>query len=525
MTSNAASRVRFSIITPVFDPNPTVFRECVMSVIGQSYPDWEWCLVDDGSTDPWVWRYLKRLNRRHPRIRIARRDRNGGISRASNDAIAMASGEFLAFLDNDDVLHSDALSVVNHELYLDPTLDFLYSDEDKIDDSGHHHSFFRKPDWSPELLLGQNYCCHLTVLRTSIVREVGGLRPECDGAQDHDLLLRTTEKTDRIRHIPQILYHWRASSTSHAASVDAKPYTAGGMERAISDACERRGIEAELVPVDYGYFRVRRRLTSTPRVSIIVPTRGTTGTIWGMECVFLENFLRSSLAKTSYPDVEYIIVYDSGTDPTLLRRIEALPLSTQLVEFREKFNFSKKCNLGAIHSTGERLLFVNDDVEVITPEWIERLTAFLEDESVGATGPLLLYENGLIESAGHSNDGPKNFASSMTRNSPYGVSWPLKLNREVSGVTGACLSIRRDTFFQLGGFSELFAENFNDVDLCLKLTTAGYRIVWTPDAELFHFEFKSRSRKMDPTEKELLNRFWGHVVGRGRRDPYLPNLE
>jgi GT2 family glycosyltransferase len=203
-------------------------------------------------------------------------------------------------------------------------------------------------------------------------------------------------------------------------------------------------------------------------------------------------------------------------------RIRSLPTEVKFVEYQEPFNFSKKCNLGVVHSSGERLIFCNDDMEVITPDWIERLISFLQDESVGAVGPLLLFENGLVESAGHTNTGPKNFANGTSRSSPYGVWWPLLVNREVSGVTGACFSMRRSTFVEMGGFSELFAENFNDVDLCHKLLAAGFRIIWTPDAELYHFEMKTRQRRVVASEKENLTRYWGRLVGRDKADPYLP---
>lgn len=296
------------------------------------------------------------------------------------------------------------------------------------------------------------------------------------------------------------------------------------MRLAVEQACARRGIDAELVPLEQTYFRIRRRLTEHPLTSVIIPTRGSTGSLWGLESPFVENFLLSSLSKTTYPAVEYVIVYDTATDPALIERLRNFPLNLRLIEFTGKFNFSKKCNVGAIHSEGERLLFVNDDVEVITPQWIERIIAFLQEDSVGAVGPMLLYDNGLIESAGHSNNGPANFASTFSPQFSYGVNWPLVMNREVSGVTGACLAMRRETYFAMGGFSEIFAENFNDVDLCMKLITSGYRIIWTPDAELYHFELKSRSRRVDPLEKENLRRYWGHLVGRGRRDPYLFEL-
>jgi GT2 family glycosyltransferase len=512
---------RFSIITPVFNPDRQAFEACVQSVLQQSYQNWEWCLVDDNSTDPWVIKFLKKLARRHRNIKVKTRDTNGGISAASNDAIGMATGSYVVFLDNDDELDLDALAVVNHELFIDPSLDYLYSDEDKIDEAGNYFGRFNKPSWSPEQLLCHNYCCHLSVLRLDLVKKVGGLRSEFDGSQDFDLLLRITDQPIRVKHIPKVLYHWRVSKSSTAGSLESKPYALNAARRALQETCERRRIRAEIIETAYGHHRLLRNLRSSPLVSIVIPTRGTKGPVWGLECAFIENLLLSSISKTSYPNIEFIIVFDSGTDQALLDRIQLLPLNAKFIEYAETFNFSKKCNLGFAHSSGERLIFLNDDMEIITANWIERLICFLEDESIGAVGPLLLLENGLVESGGHLNSGPKNFANWTSRSVPHGVWWPLLVNRETSGVTGACLAMRRETFISIGGFSEIFAENFNDVDLCLKLTADGYRIIWTPDAELFHFELKSRKKRVNREESENLTRYWGHLVGRDRLDPFI----
>lgn len=514
------SNRNFSIVTPVFNPQHQAFEQCVDSVLKQTYPHWEWCIADDCSTDPWIQKKLRKLAGEYRNIKVVHRDSNGGISRASNDAIALASGDYIAFLDHDDELHFDALAAVNHELSVYPETDFVYSDVDRINEVGEHVDYFPKPDWSPERLLGQNYCCHLSVIRSQLVSDLGGLRIGYEGAQDHDLLLRLSELPIKVRHIPRILYHWRVSANSTASNISANPHAIDAMESAIKDACSRRNFDAELVHLPQGYFRVRRRLSREPLTSIIIPTRGTIGSIWGLEVPYVENLLLSFLQKTTYSNVEFIIVFDTATDSALLQRLCKLPLTLQLVEFSERFNFSKKCNLGVVRSTGDRLIFLNDDVEIITSEWIERMIVFLEDDSVGAVGPLLLYDNGLIQSAGHANPGPCHFARGVSPATPYGAAWPLVLNREVSGVTGACLAMRRETFFEVGGFSEIFPGSFNDVDLGMKLTSSGYRIIWTPDAELFHFESKSRDPEPEPFELELLHRYWGREVGEGKIDPF-----
>lgn len=519
MTIPGNSAITLSIVTPVFDPPRDAFIKCIESVLGQTYPHWEWCLVDDCSSDPWVWKYLQRLAKKHENIRVRRRSSNGGISLATNDAIDMATSAYLAFLDHDDALHVDALSAVNHVLHHDPSIDLVYTDEDKIGTNGEHFEPFAKPEWSPERLLAQNYCSHLSVIRTSIVRKLGGLRQGYEGAQDHDLLLRLSDEPLKVAHIKRVLYHWRSVAGSHASQPKAKAYTEDAKHRAIADACSRRGFDAELIPTPQGYFRVRRKPKLRPKTSVIIPTRGTMGSIWGLEAPYVENLLLSA-TRTDYPDVEYVVVYDTGTDPELLRRISGMPVDVRLVEFEGRFNFSKKCNLGALESNGDRLIFLNDDIELITPEWIGRMIAFLEEDDIGAVGPMLLYENGLIQSAGHINPGPVHFANGMSPSASIGAAWPLSINREVSGVTGACLAMRREVFFDIGGFSEIFAESFNDVDLGFKLLSQGFRIIWTPDVQMYHFESRSRSPEVKSDEVSNLRQLWGRFVDGDKTDDY-----
>lgn len=515
-------RVTFSIVTPVFNPDRRAFEECVKSVRSQTYPHWEWCLVDDRSTNWWVWPRLKWLSLIDRRIKVRRRPENGGISAASNDAIAMANGEFIALLDNDDELTENALAAVNHAIVHESDPDYVYSDEDKILEDGRYGGRFTKPDWSPERLLCQNYCSHLSVIRTSIIQGLGGFRSEYDGAQDHDLLLRVAELNPRVTHITEVLYHWRVSAGSTAADVSEKPEAVNAGRRAIEDAVRRREINGEVIEAGSWYHRVKRRPTTTPRVSIVVPTCGTDGLIWGARNVFLENLASSIAAVSTYPDYELVVVYDRGTDPLMLRRVEESVSNCQLVPYDKPFNFSEKCNLGAIASSGDVLVFLNDDIEVISPDWMETLVAMTEDPTVGAVGPLLLYDNFLVQSAGHHAIGPAHFARGMSPKSPAAGGWPLVLNREVSGLTGACIAIRRSTFFQIGGFSEQLPLNYNDVDFGYKLQTDGLRLLWTPDAVLFHFESKSRETMVSDEEKEQIRRLWGRFISGYSREPFVP---
>lgn len=514
-------RTIFSILTPVYNPPRKAFERCVDSVLAQSYPHWEWLLVNDLSTDNWVRARLNRLARKDKRIRILHRDANGGISSASNDALGLARGEFVALLDHDDELTDDALAVMNHHICLEPDVDFLYSDEDKIDENQVRFGRFDKPSWSPERLLCQNYCCHLSVIRTSIAREVGGFRTEFDGSQDHDLLLRVSEANPRVVHVPEVLYHWRAIGSSTAFDLNAKPYALIAARRAIAEAVERRGIKGEVISTAHGYHRVKRTPRDFPTVSLVIPTNGKRSLVWGIETSLVEHFIRSNDRISTYPNLEYVVVVDGQVDEPRYSSLLNVSPRVRLVGYQRSFNFSEKCNLGAVQSVGSRLIFVNDDIEPISPDWIQTLIAILEDRSVGAAGPLLLFDNGLVQSAGHVNPGPAVLGRGSTPLAGVAGGMPLELNREVSGLTGACLAVRSETFYEIGGFTESLPINYNDVDLGFKIQMLGYRLIWTPDARLYHFESKSRETKVSDAEHEFIDAFWGRLVSAGKSDPFV----
>jgi GT2 family glycosyltransferase len=508
----------FSILTPVYNPPEAAFLECVESVLDQSYTNWEWCIVDDCSTVGWIPSTLGELERRDARIRVARRAENGGIAKASDDALAMATGEFVVLLDHDDLLDRNALAAVNHQLWLDSTVDYVYSDEDKVALDGTFFGVFPKPAWSPERFLCQNYCCHISAMRRQIAIDVGGFRPGFDGAQDYDLILRVTEHARKVVHIPEVLYHWRIVEGSTAGDLDAKPYAVDAGRRAVADALKRRGIAGEVVDAGHGYHRVRRRLSSTPKVSIIVPTRGTVGRVWGLDISLVVNMIDSATKVSTYPDVEFVVVYDASMSTDHLEQIRRVAGDVKFVVYDEKFNFSKKCNAGALAASGDIFIFLNDDMEIRTPDWIESMLGFLEDPTIGLVGPLLLFDNYMVQSAGHTSAPPGHFARDLPPSVAGGPGWPLALNREVMGVTGACMAIRRSTFFEVGGFSVEFPVNYNDVDFGFKVIEAGYRIIWTPDAELFHFESKSRQTVVEDSESALLYRLWRRYTN---WDPYM----
>lgn len=520
----------FSVLTPVYDPPVEILTQTLDSVLAQTFRDWELVLVDDCSPSPQVSRLLRDYESRDPRVRLVRRETNGHIVAASNDALAAARGTFVALLDHDDLLTRDALARNAAEIRLGreagEEIDYLYSDEDFADVEGRCYDPFRKPDWSPERLRSQNYCGHLSVLRTSLVRQVGGFRSGFDGAQDHDLVLRVTEQARRIVHIPRVLYHWRAIEGSTAATIENKSFAGDAGLRAVQDHLDRVGVAGTVEPYAKGKhrgYRVRRALPPERRVSIVIPTIGSEGFIWGRRAPMVLTAVRTALQKSRHQNLEVVVVVDDPTPSSVIEQLRELAGERlRLVRFREKFNYSRKMNLGVLASTGDRLVLLNDDVEVISPNWLEEVLGPLEEPDVAMVGPKLRFSNGTLQHVG----------LAFTRGAyvhPFkgvppgngGPSGLMAVARETSGVTGACAGMRREVFLELGGFCEQLPGNFNDVDLCYKARAAGYRVVFTPHAELYHFESMTRVTKVHPWETGLLYRRWG----RPERDPYLPEFD
>jgi len=516
-----------SVITPVYNPGAEVLQACIDSVRNQTYGRWELCLVDDASPDGHVWPILERAMVDGPRIRLIRREVNGGIIAASNDAARMATGDVITLLDHDDLLTPDALQRVAETFAADPEVDYVYSDEDVLDMEGRLIEPFFKPDWSPERFRTQMYTCHLSSIRRRLFDEVGGFRPGFDGSQDWDLILRVTERARKVVHIPEVLYHWRIVPTSVLAGEHVKPYAYEAGLRALAEHCERIGLDGAPEELDTGYrgyYRVRRRISDRPLVSIVIPTRGTSGRVWGVERVMVVEAVRSVVGASTWDNLEIVVVADVETPPDVIDELRAIAGDRlRLVWWEHPFNFSAKCNLGAAHARGDVLVFLNDDTEVITPDWIETLYGFAREDDVGAVGCVLLFEDGRLQHGGHvllgGNPGHLMFGQSPT--SPANR-MALSIDREVSGVTAAAMMMRRDVFDAVGGFCPAFPGNFNDVDLCAKVRAAGHRIVVTPHARLYHFESVSRDPSIDPAETALLrSRWWDDL----HRDPYYnPNF-
>jgi glycosyltransferase involved in cell wall biosynthesis len=518
-----------SLVVPVFNPPETYLRAMLGSVLLQLYRNWELCLADDASTAPHVARLLTEHAAQDPRIRVVFRPANGGISAASNSAIDIATGEFIAFLDHDDVLPLPALYRVAREINRYPAADLLYSDEDKITPRGRRYDPHFKSDWNPDLFLSQNMISHLGVYRAALVRRVGGLRSEFDGSQDYDLALRVIEETsaERIRHIRSILYHWRAASGSTARYFEQKPGASVRAQNAVEDHLRRRGVRAEIVSVPGPAFRaVYYALDTEPRVSVIIPTRDCSD--------LLSRCVRGILEKTDYRNLEVMIIDNLSEQEATriyLEQIGADP-RVRILQYQQPFNFSLINNWAANQAGGDILLFLNNDTEPIGATWLRHMVVNACRQEVGAVGAKLLYPNDRVQHGGVIL-GLTGVAGHFHRNRQVGDAGYFGralLQQNLSAVTAACLATRRDVFFAVGGFdSDHLPIAFNDVDLCLKLRERGYLVVWTPLAQLYHHETASRDLDLTPEryqkflrENNFMRSRWGHILD---CDPYFnPNL-
>ena len=515
-----------SVIMPVFNCPEQFLREAIESVTGQIYTNWELCIADYASTQSHVRLILKEYSENDSRIKVMFRQENGHISQASNSALEIATGEFIALIDHDDLLTPDALYEVGLFLNRYPQADMIYSDEDKVLEDGSLKDPYFKPDWCPDSFLSRMYTCHLGTYRLSLITEIGGFRVGYEGSQDYDLVLRLTEKTEHIFHIPKILYHWRVHPDSTAQSLDNKTYANEADKKAIADALRRRNESGKVIPVCEGHHIVRYDIKDFKLVTIIIPTRNL-GKI-------LDKCLLSIFEKTLYPNYE-VLVIDNGSDES-----ETLEIINQW-KFREPnrfrcevlnidFNYSKINNYAANLAKGEYLLFLNNDTEVLTKDWIDAMVEQTQRPSVGAVGALLLYPDNTIQHAGVVGVGgvaghSHKYFSADSR----GYFNQIQTINNYSAVTAACLMCRREVFESVGGFEEQLAVAFNDVDLCLKIFKSGYRNVYLPHVMLYHYESKSRGYEDNPEKQarftkeiEYMQNKWKEFIW---HDPcYSPNL-
>lgn len=505
----------FSIITPTWNTKPTWFVEAALSVFRQSTDIWEWCIVDDCSSATAFQSMFPDLERSGC-VKILKLDAPHGISAATNKGIEIASGRYVCFLDHDDLLSPDALSLLAEAC--GEGYDAVYSDSDKTDEAGLHFEPFHKPDWSPEYFRGVMYIGHLLCVRRDLALEVGGFDSRFDGIQDYEFFLRYSERTQRIRHIPKILYHWRAIAGSVAASSEAKGDLSNLQITAVQEHLNRIGLQADAVRGRFPHrvqIAPRARLQS-PRVSIIIPTKNNPEMI--------EQCLYTLYSKTTYPNFEVICVDNETSDPEALDVLRTAPV--ERLVFPGTFNFSKANNLGVKQARGPYLVFMNNDIEVLTPDWIQEMLYYAEQPDVGAVGALLLYPDQTIQHAGVVL-GCRGTADHVSRGaSPWtdGYAGSLSSAREVSAVTAACLMISRALFDQVGGFNEHFFTAYQDVDLCLKVLKQNRRNIFTPRARFIHHESSSRGKYYDFVDRNLLLDYWEPDIESGDRY-YNVNLD
>jgi O-antigen biosynthesis protein len=512
-----AEQPAISIVMPVYNPVPEELTAAIESVLRQSFERWELCIADDYSDRAEVREILSAFAAQDSRIKVTYRQERGGISRASNTAWQTATGAYVCFLDHDDTLAPHALAYICDALSQNSGADLLYSDEDKIGPQGQRADPFFKPDWSPDLLLSENYVCHLLVIGQELARKAGFFDPAFDGSQDYDLILRATKQAQRIVHIPKVLYHWRAGAASTASSIDNKHYALDAAKRALE---RRHRVEAGIVT---GRWRVRYPIPEGSRVSIIVASGGRVDV--------LRTNLESLFGKTTYRDYE-VVVADNSKSPAieqLVREFQPAHANLRYRDARGKpFNFSAINNAAARECDSPALLFLNDDTSVIAPEWLEAMLELALRPEAGAVGAKLLYPNGAIQHAGvvmgiYDNCG--HAFKGLDGSKPYYFDF-TDIIRDVSAVTGACLMARASVFWQAGGFDEdEFAVAFNDVDFCLKLGSLGYQNLYTPHAVLYHHESLSKTSKdliPHPKEVAAMRVKWGKTIA---HDPfYNPNL-
>lgn len=511
-------RPLISILAPVYNVETRWLRAAIESVRGQTYSNWELCLVNDGSTRAGVRELLEEYALGDRRVRVRHLGENRGIVGASNVALEMATGEFVGLLDHDDELAPEALFEVVARLNVMPELDLIYTDEDKLELDGRRVEPFFKPDWSPDLLLSMNYIAHFCVIRRSVVLESGGFREGFDGSQDYDLLLRITERTTRIGHVPRILYHWRKVPGSAAGSSQAKAWACGAARRAVAEAVRRRGREAAVEMRLPGVYRVRYRIEGAPMVSIVIPTRDRARLL--RDCVM-------SIERTEYARYEIVLVDNGSAEAEAKRLLDELGRRWVVVRHPGPFNFSALCNRGAAAAKGEYLVFLNNDTRVKDGAWLGAMLEHAQRPEVGAVGAKLIYPDGTIQHAGivllcgaaclaghafryHRAERPHYFGLT-------------EAVRNCTAVTAACMMVRRAVFEEIGGFDPQLPVAFNDVDLCLRLRERGYLIVYTPHAVLYHLEGGSRGRWHPQDDERRFRERWATVLARG--DPYYnPNL-
>jgi glycosyltransferase involved in cell wall biosynthesis len=499
-------------------------------VRSQIYQRWELCIADDASASPHVRRILEEYARLDDRIKVVRLEQHGHISQASNAAFSLASGAWIALLDHDDVLREHALAEIALHAHAYPGAELFYTDEDKIDetDTIRFEPYF-KPDWAPDTFRSQNYLNHLTVHRAANIRKVGGWRPGFEGSQDYDLNLRIVEQigSGRIIHIPQILYHWRARTGSAAKDADEKTYAYHAGFKALAEHLARTNTPARVAAVDgVPFYRIRYSVpTPAPLVSIIIPTRDRSGV--------LKTCVDSILAKTTYPNHQLFVVNNESRDPDSIAYLDELRHHSRIcvLDYSLPFNYSALHNWAVKQVNGDVIALLNNDTEVTTPDWLTEMVSHVCRPEVGCVGAKLVYPDGSLQHGGVilGIGGIAGHAHKYEPSQNTGYLGRLRIVHNVSAVTAACLLVRREVYGEVGGLEEMLPIAFNDVDFCLKVLDRGYVNIWTPFAELIHYESLSRGSDSDlanrtrfQAETQWMMSRWGDRL---KADPYYsPNL-
>ena len=530
LQKNFVNKPLISIIIPVYNPPIEFFKKALDSVINQIYNNWEICIADDFSTDEEVKIIIEEYRKKHSNIKVTYRTENGHISKASNSALELASGEYSLLFDQDDELRENALYEIVKLINQKPDADFIYSDEDKIDENNIHSEPHFKPDWSPESLLSRNYICHVSVFKTNQLKEIGGFRVGFEGSQDYDLLLRYTEKYTKIYHIAEILYHWRIHEYSAAASETAKPYAYRAAQLAISEALTRRGYDNEISFLEgFVGYTVRLKIKNPDDlVSIIIPTKN--------KQEYLEKCIDSIINLSEYRAFEIILVDNNSSEKGFFKLIEKYKKQATFkfiyVRDEKSFNFSRLMNLGRKHASGKYLLLLNNDTQVISPDWINGLIEHAQRPEIGVVGCKLLFDDDTIQHAGVvvGLGGVASHAFLGDYMDEPGYFHYQKLLNNYSALTAACILMRTTVYDEVNGFNEEFVVEYNDVDFCLKVVEKGYRNLYVPHVKLYHYESISRGHphansegyKRHVKEVSLFRRKWMKYVD---HDPcYNQNL-
>ena len=503
-----------SVVVPVYRPEVWYLRACIDSVRAQTYRNWELCVCDDASGDERVTSLLAQLSSADRRVKVVANDVNGGISRATNSALAIARGEYVALLDHDDSLEPEALAEIARALQVHPDTDVLYSDNDKIDEQDRQFDPHFKTDWAPDLLLTFPYLGHLLVVKRDLLEKVGGFRSEFDGRQDYDVMLRATEHARRVVHVARVLYHWRQVAGSAAGDETAKPWAHEASRRALEDALCRRVIDATVEDgVFQGWYDVRRKLVGSPSVTVIIPFRD--------QASLTAQCLVSLEVAPGYDNFEILLVDNGSVEPetrAFRERIERL--GTRVLEYPGPFNWSAINNLAARESNSELLLFMNNDIEASREGWLHALVELAQVPEVGAVGARLVFPDGVIQHAGVVM-GMGGIAGHVFSGMPAGrhgyFGWDAVV-RPYSAVTGACMMSRKTVFEEIGGFDEEFNVAYSDVDYCMRMSDIGYRVLFTPHAEMVHHESVSRGLSGQAGDVKRFVGKWGR--DRFRVDPF-----